>query len=375
MIADKLFLPLFCILLIITGLNADASEEYNNYIYEIERSFAAQMHNEFDLRWQGDLSKIRGKIEEIGMSFITYRRATVDEARALELLVIDKFVQAINAHDKIQPYLDITPFSFKRVSISISFEGNNGFISDDSITYISNVSDLALTSSKNHIIYRSHDPFEDTLIVKVREPYEEALRLNAATPADPAIHQGNAYEDEMDLLLTEFTEDIFKKFGLKVWSIGGKWINGIEEVGAKFVLNQCVTHDEARQLLIEVSKKLLSTINNNEKVRPYLKEYPFPPSLLKLRFNIEEKEYNSFPDVRIISMTLDENLITYVKEILHPLEEGKIFKKSEKVKLATELYPEALKMVENNPQELNQKSSSVIDNLKNWFVKLFAYLY
>lgn len=373
MIADKLYILLAVV--VISTFQAGATEDFREYVYEIEHSFAAQMLNEFDLRWKGDMGRMRGKVELMGMNFLTYRRATIEEARTLELLVIDKLVQAINAHEKIQHYLDIIPFSAKRVTIGINFEGVNGRNSDGSITYIFNVSDLAITSYKNHIVYCSHDPFKDDLIDELDEPYEEAVRINAASAVDPAIHQGNEYEDEMDTLLASFSEEVYKKFGLSVWSIGGKWINGIKEVGAKFVLNQFVTNAEARQLLVEVTEKLLSAINSNEKVRPYLKEYPFPAGLLKLRFCIEKKGHNEFPDVRMESMTLNENLITYVQEILHPKEEGEVFRDSEKIVLATESYPEALKIVEDNPLEFNRQNPSFFNNLKDWFAKLLAYVY
>ena len=216
MIADKLKITLIAIVIVLLSFTVCGAEDYRDYVYEIEHSFAEQMYDEFGLRWKGDMGMMRGKVEEIGMSFLTYRRATIEEARALELLVIDKFVQAINAHEEIQPFLDIHPFSFKRVMISINFEGMNGRNSDGSITYMFNVSDLATTSSKNHIVYYSHDPFIDDLIVQLEEPYEEALRLNAASSVDPTIHQGNEYEDEMDTLLASFGEEVQKQYGLKM---------------------------------------------------------------------------------------------------------------------------------------------------------------
>lgn len=373
MIADKLSVLLVFLVLVISGSKVNAAQDYMDYVYEIERSFAEQMNTEFGLLLQGDMNRMREKVEGMGMKFVTYRHATVEEARALELLVIDKFVQAINDHEKIQPYLDISPFSFKRATISISFKGINGFISDGSITYITNVSELACTSFKNEIVYYSHDPFKDELIVELREPYEEALGLNAASTVNPTLHQENAYELEMEALLDSFAREVQKELGIDTCYIGGKSINGIKEIGAKFVLNQFVTQEEARQLLVEVTEKLLSTINSNEKVRPYLKEYPFPANLLKIHMNIEKKSFDEFPDVRIVSLTLEGNLINYVQEILHPKEEGKLFRYSEKIVLPTESYQEALKIVEDNPQEFKRKSPFIFDYFKNWLTKLSDY--
>lgn len=374
MIADKINTLLIPLVIVLFGFNL-YSNEYGDYMHEIERSFANQMYTEFALLWSGDMNMTREKVKEMGMKFLTYRRATIEEARALELLVIDRFVQAINAHEKIQPFLDISPFSFKRVSISISFKGINGQIADGNVSYMLNVADLATTPSRNHIVYFSYDPFKDENVKQLAEPYEEALRLNDAASVDPKIHQENMYEDEMDALLASFTEDMQEQYGLKNWSIGGNWMNGINEIGGKFVLRQYITQEEARQLLVEVTEKLLSAVNSHEKLRPYLKEYPFPSNLLKIRICCEEQKYHPFPDVRMESIILNENIVTYVQEITHPKEEGKIFRESEKVTLGLESYPEALTIVENNPLKFKRTSPSIMDRLKDWFVRLMIYFY
>ena len=75
------------------------------------------------------------------------------------------------------------------------------------------------------------------------------------------------------------------------------------------------------------------------------------------------------------SITLDENTITYVQKIVDPKEEGKIFRTSEKAVLAIESYPEALKIVEDNPQEFKRKAPSIFDHFKDWLGRFLTYFY
>ena len=367
MLADKLIISFFT--LFFTA--AYGMQEHKEYAHEIQSTFAKRMFEEYDLRLSGSLHSMHENVEELGLKFLAYRRATIEEARALHLLVMEKYVQAINCHEKIQPFLAIHPFSFKRVMIVINFENINGRRhSDGTITRMLNISDLALTDYRNQIIYYSHDPFNDELVEQLVEPYEEALRLNAASSIDPRVHHGNKYEEEMDTLLGSFANEIQQQYELAVWHLGGKWTDGIENIRTTIKLGHFATQEEARQLLIEVTKKLLATVNSNEKVRPYLKAHPFPASLLKLSFHFENSSAHPLPDIRIRNATLDDNAITYIQETVLPPEEGETFRYKEKITLPLESYEEALKMVEKHPHELKNPSDSLLGLLKNWLVKL-----
>ncbi|MBA2369613.1 MAG: hypothetical protein H0V82_11400 [Candidatus Protochlamydia sp.] len=368
MTADKLAFYFVSLILNLFNFTIFASQENKDYVYEIERSFAEQMFTEFGLQLSGSQNRMHEKVDELGLKFLTYRRATIMEARALHLLVMEKFVHAVNSHEKIQPYLASQPFSFKQATILINFEGIQGRYSDASITYMFNVPDLASSPSRNHILYFSHDPFKNKLIGILSEPYEEAIMLNATSPIDPNVHQGNEYEEEMDRMLAAFSKESNEKYGLSVWHIGGNWQHGIEDIGATIKLNHFANRAEARQLLIEVSEKLLSVINCNEKVRPYLKAYPFPASLLKLAFHFEDTSANPLPDVRLEKMTLENKVITYIQETILPIAKGEDLSDSEYETLPLESYEEAEQIVKNHPVNLN--TPSFFGRVKKWFVNL-----
>lgn len=291
-------------------------EKYERYVRQIEQAFAEQMKREFNLQCIGNRGRMHEKVEEMGMKFNAYRRATIEEARALQLLVMDRFVQAINAHEKIQPFLQERPFTFKSIEISIAFEGVNGRYADGSVDYIFNVSDAATaTENKNTLFYSSEDPFTGRSVDLFKEPYEEAVRLNKASLVqNPAIHKTTEREEVMDHVLEAFTKEMEKEYGLQYWSIGGKISNGIEEFGAKFITVRRATQEQARKLELFVITRFLQAINTNEKLRSYLIEYPFPTHRLKIGIGFRKNNGYNYRDGSMESVTLEGDEITYFQE-------------------------------------------------------------
>lgn len=109
-------------------------------------------------------------IEGIELGFMAYQRAIVEEARNLEVLVTEAFLQAINSHKKIRPYLREYPFPASRTNVTISFnKPDNRRYSDGSVAYMFHV--------KNTIFYSAKDPETGKYIDIHEEPYEEARRI------------------------------------------------------------------------------------------------------------------------------------------------------------------------------------------------------
>ncbi len=168
-------LMLFCIGF--NGLTATAyaeyqSAEYVRYVNEITTSFAKQMQKEFGVYCSGNSGQMPYDVEYVGMSFDAYRRATVEEARALEVIITEKFVNCINNHEKLRPFLREFPFPAKRTEISIAFYKSSGNrYADGSISRISHIDDL--TYSVNDASGKSSTLFE--------EPYDAAVEIVKAS--------------------------------------------------------------------------------------------------------------------------------------------------------------------------------------------------
>ncbi|MCE5319036.1 MAG: hypothetical protein LLG04_16950 [Parachlamydia sp.] len=298
-------------------LQADkaAYAEYVGYVNDLRSNFAREMRKELDLVCSGDSGRMHGKVEEIGLDFTAYRRANIEEARALQLYVMNKLVQAVNAHEKLASFLDERPFTYKRVNVSISFQGPNGRYCDGSVVYIYNISDLAVEESRNKFFYSSIDPFTGDIVRILKEPYEEAVKLAAAAPIhDLRVHQSTPIEEAIDEVLPKYTEEMLTKCRFECSSIGGKMTDRVEDIGAEFVIVQHVNQEEARKFILFAAERLLHALNGNKKLREYLSEFPFPSHRLKIRIGFRKRNYYTYCDGSMESVTLEGNEITYYQE-------------------------------------------------------------
>jgi hypothetical protein len=159
----------------ITGghMNAEEYESpiYTQHVAEITRAFASQIQKELGLECEGNGGCMPYDVEEISIKFVAYQRATIEQARELEILLTEKFVQLINTHEKIKPFLRESPFPPMRARVGISFsKQNNKPYTDGSVAYVSQVN--------NRIYYHAEDPKNPYIFIDLKdEPYEEARKI------------------------------------------------------------------------------------------------------------------------------------------------------------------------------------------------------
>lgn len=293
----------------------EAKALYIEYLSDIRQSFAKEMYDEFQLVCGGVNGRLNEKIQGLGMEFDTDRRATLEEARTLQLLVMDRFVKAINGHEKIQPFLEVRPFSFRRIRITINFKGPLGHYADGSIYYVNNCDEHAVVENENHLFYYSMDPFTGHSYQLFREPYEEALKLVSIND-NPYFHKTTKIENAFDLTIFTYTLEMVEKHHLKCTSIGGKITDKVEEFGGCFNLYHSATLKEARKLILTVAERLIHTINQGEEIKPFLIEYPFPTQRISLRVNFMRKNGLPYQDGTMESVAIENNTISYYQEPL-----------------------------------------------------------
>jgi hypothetical protein len=66
-----------------------------------------------------------------------------------------------------------------------------------------------------------------------------------------------------------------KKHQMDLIGIGGGMIKTVNLICLSFQIDHPLERGEARYLVVDCVEELLNAINNNEEVRPYLKNYPF----------------------------------------------------------------------------------------------------
>jgi hypothetical protein len=170
-----LFFAFILIALTAEKINAEDNESpiYTQYAAEVTSTFLKQVYKEFGFKCGGSGGSMPYDVEEISVQLSAYRSATVEEARELEVILTEKFVQVINAHEKIRPFLREYPFPSSRADVSISFEKprkKKSSVPEDDITFV--------FQAKNKIFYQKYVPGSRYGYVDIKEePYEEARKI------------------------------------------------------------------------------------------------------------------------------------------------------------------------------------------------------
>jgi hypothetical protein len=175
-------------ILMIVNFSLDAKDDdspiYTQYVAEVTSSFVKKMHKEYGLECGASGGEMPYDVEEISVSLVAYRSATVEEARELEIKTTERFVQIINAHEKIRPFLREYPFPSSRASVAISFEKprKKTFAIDDNVLFV--------FQARNRIFYRAKNPDNPYVPKLIKdEPYEEALKIVQSDAAKNRIQR------------------------------------------------------------------------------------------------------------------------------------------------------------------------------------------
>lgn len=293
----------------------EAKALYLPYVNEIFTTFGKEMQEKFQLAAKESFGTFKQKVEIVEMEFVADRRATIEEARALQLLIMDQFLKSIQAHEKIQPFLKERPFSQKRIRIAIEFKGPHDNYSYGNVTRIENKHERSgELELRNKLYYYAIDPYENETYKMAIEPLIEAQK-NVSTDLNPRIHSETPVEIAMDPLYTTYIDDMKTNYQLLCHAIGAKEPGLAEEIGASFTLIKHMSLSEARKLLVTAADKLLETINTNNQLNPFFLEYPFPRNRLKLRIHFTKDNHSKYEDGSVNTVALENDEITYFKVI------------------------------------------------------------
>lgn len=325
----------------------EAYDVYILYVDQIKKAFIPQIEKELNCSCFAHLSTTGEKIEKMRVYLEIDQAATIAEARALLLFVMDKYLKMINAHKEIQPYLIESPFNPLHLDSSIRFHSTNAIFSEGCVSSILNTS---WPPPSGKIVYWNEDPFESELakasIRLFEESYEEAVKANEATPLqNPFVHKPTKQEVAFAEVSRSFVKSIAEDHKLECWSIGEKNVNGTFEMGCYLVGRFRNEQEEARELIVILAKKLLQILNENENIKPLLNGSLFTSDQLKITLNFEGEHYGLRFDGSTETVILENNQISYYRCIFDEFYEESF--PSKKVLYLVETYPEAEKIVEN----------------------------
>ncbi len=109
--------------------------------------------------------------------------------------------------------------------------------------------------------------------------------IEARLHAKPYEHIPRQDEIYLDEISANFIQEVSDEFGLLVEAYGGSMPEKIEKINLRFRSNKKTSIDEARWLLISLMQRLAEQINQDEKIRPFLVEYPFPATRANISIN------------------------------------------------------------------------------------------
>ncbi|MEI8125991.1 MAG: hypothetical protein WCG42_09565 [Parachlamydiaceae bacterium] len=139
---------------------------------------------------------------------------------------------------------------------------------------------------------------------------------------------------------TQVQETFAKRYNAEVLAGDFGMLTWATKPTLEFEIVGPFTKKELRVILIESIEQLLVLINSNEKLRPFLKKYPYSPNEITIGISIVDKNKNTiyYPD--IFSASFDRDKLYF-----HTLD-----KKNEYEYKTTEIeeYQTALKIVRDN---------------------------
>ncbi len=146
-----------------------SAEDYEIYVNQILRDFAREMNQEYGLICTGDRSRMPYEVSEIEVIFVAKQTATIEEARELEIKTTERFIEVINAHEKIRPFLEEYPFGSNRAKVFISFRKEDNHYTDEGVSIVH--------QAKGKVCYCLKVPDSPLYKSLGEEPYEEALKI------------------------------------------------------------------------------------------------------------------------------------------------------------------------------------------------------
>lgn len=121
------------------------------------------------------------------------------------------------------------------------------------------------------------------------------------------------YEKIADKITEKTAKKLKDEKGLVLVGIGGQMMNDIQKMMMGFNFYKVVDMDTARQLLVDSVEEYLSDINANNKIRPYLHNYPFTPQNVEIVIYFYNPDGSKVPNGKLkIAEASRDKIIYYV---------------------------------------------------------------
>ncbi len=144
-------------------------------VAEVVYALKKEMKEQFGLICIGTGGGMPRDIEEIGVDFVLHQQTSIEEARELEIRATERFVEIINSHEAIKPYLRDYPWDHNRARVLIVFYDNQGKDYPEGVRLI--------LQAHNQLIYYGPKRFPNDIAHLKEESYDEAKKIVESNPS------------------------------------------------------------------------------------------------------------------------------------------------------------------------------------------------
>jgi hypothetical protein len=145
----------------------------------------------------------------------------------------------------------------------------------------------------------------------------------------------------------EIREKVGKKLAEKhkmaVVAITDGMMDCVYLVGINFQMYRPMDRDEVRYRLVDCVEELLKAINEDEEIRPFLKNYPFTTNNIKIAIFMSDPDGRRLydPNIDVASISSSDKIYYYTKAPNVPMYKNEY----------EESYEEALSIVKSDPKK------------------------
>lgn len=156
------------------------------------------------------------------------------------------------------------------------------------------------------------------------------------------------YEKTADNITIKAIKKLMFSYDLKLIGHGGSMMNNVKLISLHFYYYQPTSIEKARNILLDITTKLISDFNCDEKIRPFLANYPFNENNLDIAITFLNKD-NDYQSPPSISTAATRNSKIYYYNFAP--------EKDRLVSILEESYSEALQKAVLTERELNSSKA------------------
>ncbi len=143
-------------------------------------------------------------------------------------------------------------------------------------------------------------------------------------------------------------KELQKKYSIKMIGSGGSEENKKETmIAASYSLNEVLSKEQCRKLILDCADELLKQINQREDLKVYLCEVPFSYKSIEIRIFLRNPDRSDIQPPNICIVSLIDGVIAYKVEDMNAIGH---------LRRIEELYEDALKIVQTQNIEATPKN-------------------